>query len=336
VATLAKGINRSVRTLRNWKRRAPGEPVATPGRPLTPASELKLARERTLEQLNKQGWEVGEEPIWRALEGRVPRARVRRVLREVKLERRRAARRHARERRVSVRVLARDAIWSMDATHLGRTVLGAAVQGEVLRDAASTRSIGLSVGPQATGEEVVALLEQTVRERGGAPLVLQTDNGGAYKSDAVAVWCTKYGVLHLLNLPRTPQHNGASENGMYGLKLNAGLSDRRAVIDVDDACARLESARDRIDTHRLRRTRGWKTAVQADQDNPHWSTLVSRKEVLQKASCALEEGLLHCKGRRAERRAHREAILGTLQHFSVIQRTRGGRPWTAHNAEGET
>ena len=101
----------------------------------------------------------------------------------------------------------------------------------------------------------------------------------------------------------------------------------------NNARAKLVGSRDRLDAHRLRRTRNWMTPLESDQANPHWSTLVSREEVLQKAACALEQGLVNCTGKRAERRAAREAILGTLQHFNLIQRTRGGLPWTAQSAE---
>jgi len=325
-----------VRSLRNWKALDPAEPVASPGRPATSRSVLDEARGLVREQLELQGWETGEEPIWRALGGRLPRARIRRVLCELKAARRKRAQEHREHARVSVKVLARDTLWSMDATHLGRNQHGAAVQAEVLREVASTRTVGISVGPAATGEEVVRLLEQTARERNGYPLVLMTDNGGAYQSEVLHGWCCEHGVLHLFSLPRTPQHNGPSENGMYGLKLGAYLGKGVIVLDNEEARARLEATRDRIDQHRLRRTRGWKTAVEADRAIPHWSEFVTRRGVLEKAACALDEALLHCTGRRARRRAEREAILGTLQYFSVIQRTRGGRPWTAHIAESET
>lgn len=143
--------------------------------------------------------------------------------------------------------------------------------------------------------------------------MLLTDNGDAYKSVALASWCSAWGVLHLWSLPRTPQHNGASENGMHGLKLNSGLNDSRAVIDIGDARERLVAARDRIDGHRLRASRGWRTARQADRENGHWSLLVGRQTVLEKVACAREELLLHSNGARARRRAEREAILGVLQ-----------------------
>ncbi len=98
---------------------------------------------------------------------------------------------------------------------------------------------------------------------------------------------------------------------------------------------RLLCSRDRIDGRRLRQTRGWMTAVEYDRMSPRWEAIVSREEVYEKAACAIRRAVLDSRNKREERRAVREAILGTLQHFSVITRTRGGRPWTAHNAEDD-
>ena len=70
---------------------------------------------------------------------------------------------------MTIRVMLRDAVWSMAATHLGREPSGRQVQDEVVREVASTRTIGVSVGRPATGEDVVALLERIRRERGTAP-----------------------------------------------------------------------------------------------------------------------------------------------------------------------
>ena len=323
----------TLRTLRNWKRLDAADPVPSPGRPRVSEEKLAEVREAARGELDRQGWQAGEGPIKRALGERFPISQVRRVLHELKAERRARARQHAREARVSVEVKASDALWSMDATHLGRDAAGCAVQAEVVREVASTRTIGISVGPAATGVEVVRLLQRVVYQRGGAPLVLLNDNGGQYVSDAVAAWCVQHGVVHLFSLPRTPQHNAASEHGMYELKFDTGLGKGARVLDIEVARAQLEGARDRVDGHRLRCTRGWKTAVEADRAMPHWSTLVTREAFLEKATCAIAEALLNSPGKRAQRRAVREAILSTLESFSLIQRTRGGRPWTAQEAE---
>lgn len=323
----------SVRTLRNWMRLDSEAQVAPPGRPRTRPELLEEARALCRQELARQGIDAGEEPIWRALGGQVPRARVRRVLRELKAERRQSARQQARAARVSLRVRARDALWSMDATHLGRDLVGQEVSAEVVREVCSTRSIGLSVGPPASGGEVAELLQRTATERGGAPLALLTDNGGSYRSAPVEAWCAANGVLHIFTLPHTPQHNAASEHGMHGLKRNAGLGKGAVVLDLAEARARLEAARARVDGNRLRRTRGWRTALEADRAAPHWSLLATREEVLERAACAIRRALLYCPGRRARRRATRDALLATLEDFALITRTRGGRPWKAHDTE---
>ena len=229
----------------------------------------------------------------------------------------------------------RDAVWSMDATHLGRSVDGGDVQGEVVREVRSTRSIGLAVGKPATAGDVIGLLDQTALERGGNPLVLLTDNGSAYRSKQIEGWCEKHKVVHLYSLPRTPQHNAASEHGMRELKEDAELGKGAVVTDTEGVRDALVHSRDRIDGCRPRRTRGWMTAVEYDHDSRHWEAVVSREAFWEKASCAIEQAVLDSKNWREERRAARAAVLGTLQHFSVITLTRGGRPWTAHNAEDD-
>ena len=284
-------------------------------------------------ELDRQGWSAGEEPIWRGLKGAIPRARVRRVLRGLKAERatQRAERLHA--ARTTTTVLARDTLWSLDATHLGRDHARVAVQAEVLREVASTRTIGLSVGPAATGEDVVRLLDRALHERHGAPLALLTDNGPAYRSDAVAQWCAQHHVLHLFSLPYTPQHNAACEHGMREIKDESALDTRARVHDADDARARLQEAIQRLDHHRLRATRGWRTAVEDDRQRPPWSRCTTRQDVWRRATCAIQQALLNSNPGRAQRQAIREAILGTLEHFSVIQRNRNGPPLSAQTAD---
>ncbi len=323
------------RSLRNWKRIDPAAPRARPGRPALGEDVLAEARKLARAELEEQGWSAGEEPIWRGLNKIIPRARVRRMLRELKADRRRRRAGHVRDARVSIEVLARDAVWSLDATHLGRDPWGRAVQAEVLREVASTRTIGLSVGPAATARDIISLLDTAVLERGTAPLVLQTDNGAAYSSQEVAEWCEEHGVVQLFSLPHTPQHNAPSEHGMLELKELAALGKGVRVVDNTNALARLEGARDVLDGHRLRRTRGWLTALESDAARPPWTSVVSREEVLMRVSCRIDGAVLHSAPGRARRRAEREAILGTLHDLSVIRRTRGGRPWTAQPAEDD-
>ena len=326
----------SLRTLRNWKKQDPAARVAPPGRPRLSEREREQAREAVRAELERKGWGAGEEPIWRALGGALPRARVRAALQELKTQRRQRLCKEAQERRVSIEVSAADALWSLDATHLGRDQEGKAVWGEVLRDVASTRTIEVAVGPAACGAEVVTLLDNAVLARGSVPLVLVTDNGSAYRCELVADWCRTRKVLHLFSLPRTPQHNAWAEHGMRELKEDAALGKGVLVHDIEWARERLVRSRDRLDGARLRRSRGWRTAREADAQAPHWAELVDREAVFENASCEIERTVLDSMNERARRRAVREAILGTLEHFSVITRTRGGRPLNARNAEDDS
>ncbi|MCB9915600.1 MAG: hypothetical protein H6828_10690 [Planctomycetes bacterium] len=56
---------------------------------------------------------------------------------------------------------------------------------------------------------------------------------------------------------------------MRELKEESLLGKGVRVLDIEAARARLLAARDKLDGHRLRRTRGWKTAVEADRDPGH-------------------------------------------------------------------
>jgi transposase InsO family protein len=321
----------TLRSLRNWKRLDPAEEVRPPGRPRLAQEVLDDTRREVVPELDRQGWGTGEGPIARALGLKV--SRVRRVLTEVKAERRARLREHRQRARVSTVVHARDTLWAVDATHVGRDPDGAAVEGEVVREVASTRTIGLSVGPPATGQDVTRLLELTRRERGTAPLVLLSDNAAVYRSRPVKCWCAAHGVIRLYSRPHTPQHNGACEHGMRELKEDAQLGKGVIVHDTWAALDQLADSCVRIDGNRLRCTRGWQTAVEADLAACPWRSLVSREEVRREVACRIRRGLIHCRGKRARRRAVREAILDALHALGVITRIRDGRPWTAPFAE---
>ena len=127
------------RSLRNWKRIDPAAPRARPGRPALGEDVLAEDRKLVEAQLLEQGWTAGEEPIWCGLDKKISRARVRRALRELKADRHRRRAGHVRDARVSIEVLARDAVWSLDATHVGRDPLGDEVQ--AVDEHATVRSV---------------------------------------------------------------------------------------------------------------------------------------------------------------------------------------------------
>lgn len=92
--------------------------------------------------------------------------------------------------------------------------------------------------------------------------------------------------------------------------------------------AELLRARDRLDGHRLRRSRGWLTAAQADALAPPAEALVSRPRFYAAAHCAMQGAVLHSRTEHERRRATRTAVLQCMQRFRLITRTRAGVPLT--------
>jgi transposase InsO family protein len=311
----------SVRTLWNWEhepeeRRAPGRPRDEEAR--------KLARILVRQELDRQGWECGEGPIFRAFGGQVKLHLVREMVAELKRERRSEVSRVRGRERVSVRVHARDVLWSLDQTHVGRTPDGRAVQGELLRDVASGLVLDLSVGPSIRAPEVVAMLERARVQRGTLPLALAGDLGPENENGEVELYLAMHGVVRLRSLPRTPQHNAWIERTIGDYKGATGLGKGVFLRGPDEALERLAQARERLDRVRLRPTLGWRTAADYDASLP--SALVNRWAFYAAAHAAQERAMLGAQTDRERRSAERRATLATLVCNQLITMYRGGAP----------
>jgi len=312
-------------TLRRCMREAEeGVSRRPPGRPSHGPEEHDQARRLVTGALERTGWSAGEGAVYHALDGEVPLRLVRAALRDLKAARRARMARKARRTRTSLEVEARDALWSLDATHLGRDAGARAVQAEVVREVASTRTIEVRVGPAADARDVIATLEAARRARETLPLVLASDNGPAYVSEELEAYLAEHEVIHLRSLPRTPQHNAWSEHGMRELKEETGLGKGVRVDDQEEALACLLAARDRLDEHRPRRSRGWRTAAEHDAALPRATALVDRTSFYETTRCAVDEAVLHSTSERERRRSTRAAILHCMQTFGLITMTRGG------------
>lgn len=318
---LAQAYGVCPHTLRRWERDSGEAERPLPGRPAYPARVRERVRALVQAVLDEQGWSAGERPVHHEVRDTISLSLTREALAEVKAERRKAVRTAREQARRSIKVLARDALWSQDATHVGRDEEQQAVQAEVLRDVASTRTLDISVGRPATDDDVIAILERGCRERGTPPLVWATDNAKAYCSSDVQVWLAEHQVVPLLNLPRTPQHNAWAEHGMRELKDEAELD---GADDILELLERLLAARERLDGHRPRPSRGWRTAMQEDAALPPAEALVSRQAFYAAACCAIREAVLHSHTDRERRRATRTAVLQCMQHFGLITMTRAG------------
>ncbi|MCI0669473.1 MAG: hypothetical protein L0Y64_03320 [Myxococcaceae bacterium] len=343
LALYAQVLAVSPRTLRKWRDQAEDCPVM--GRPrhaerLWRAALLPVAR-----AWKSQGRSSGLPRVSAVLKEAgtvVPVTIARELLRLLKARWRRVqAERRTRER-VHLEVLARDVLWSEDATHLGRDALGK-VEALAVKDVATTRAIAQSVGGAARGQDVRALLGRARRERGTLPLVLAMDNGPANRNALVLGWLARERVIVLWSLPHTPQHNAWAESFHGELKLelralgelaarDAGPSDvagsptRKRRGSSVSRVARLFNAR------RVRPSRGGLTAAQLDRILPPAEDLVRRARFYDAARAAIEKAAQGIDGARARRRAEREAVLCTLEQFGLVTRTRGRRPAPASKA----
>ena len=336
VGRLARWLQCTTRTLNNWKRLAAVDcdPPRPPGRPPHPPEARTRARLLVREQLEVQGWSVGEAPVCKALGPRgVPTRLVREALRELKAEQRSRHDRARAERRCHVEVLARDAMWSIDATHLGRDDQEEKVIGEAVREVASTRTLSMSIGPVPSSADVVALLERSVDGRGTLPLVAAIDNGGE-NLGMLTGWLEEHRVIALRNLPHTPEHNPWIEHGFGELKAETGLGKNVRIPVLREAVEDIADAIERLDAGRLRATRGWRTAVDFDRDLPPAEHRVPRARFYRAARCAMRMAVQNCHTERQRRLAEREAVLTTLEWYSLIKRTRGHARNPADKSEG--
>jgi transposase InsO family protein len=311
----------SVRTLWTWQRHDPGRV----GRPPHSAAARRRALRQVARAWRGQGRGAGWRTVEKALPPAVPTRLVQSSLRACKRRHARRAAAHRARVRVSTQVHARDALWALDATHLGR-VHGTGIEGQVARDAASRRTTALSVGRPATGADVVALLEAARRQRSALPLVLSTDNGSPYRSALVRDYLETHQVLQLFSLPRTPQHNAVAERGIGELKVDSGLGKGVALPDAETAAHCLQASVLRLDHVRLRACLGYRTAAQADAALSCADALVDRARLFEVTRCAIGRAVLGCRNARERRRAERNTILAALDLAGLTTRRRGGEP----------
>lgn len=312
----------SARSLSKWSRE---DAIVRPrGRPPTSAARRAAAHRLVADSWTRQGPSCGVRPIAASLAGEVPAWLVRECLREIKRLHRVRLRARLVARRLSLEVLGRDVMWSMDGTHLARLAGAAKVEAQLVRECATMKILALDVGAPADGDDVLRILERLARER-GLPLVLATDNGSIYTGGDVETWLAERGVVHLLSLPRTPQHNAWVERANGELKAETGLGRGAILLSVDEVRERAETARRRLDEKRLRSRLDWRTAGAADAAAPRCYDAATRERFFATVCRRIAQALPGLATDRALRTARREAVHASLEEFGLIKRTRGGR-----------
>lgn len=303
------------------------------GRPPLPREERAEVFRAVAVLLADRGRTLGE-PTALQLRPDLRVSLLREALRDLKrlLKERDGLRRAIHRHRVEIRY--RDVLWSADETLLGRAFDGAEVRGLVLRDPASRRTLDFAAGGPATAQDVIAMLERTARERGGWPLVFSSDNGSCFVAAEVEAFLGARGIVHLRNVPRTPEHNPWAEKAIGELKAESGIARGELFPGgASEALRVVQKARRCLDERRPRRCLGWRTPAAVDAVLPPAYTRVSRTLFYRVALWAVERAVHGIDSHRARRRAEREAIFRTLQVFGLVTRYRGGREIPLANEE---
>jgi len=310
------------RTVRNWRRKAGGRV----GRPPVPAAVRWQVRGIVLRIWRKLPERTGARTVLDVVDWMLPTRLVRESLRGIKaVHGARRARGRAR-RRISLRATAAQVVWHLDATHLGRTEEGREVQAQAIRDAARPGVLAASVGRPATTADALRALATAIEAAGGArPLVLSTDDGGAYRSRTFRAALRALRIVHLRNLPHTPEHNARIERVFRDWKSDEDLG-RGVVLPSVEAAA-----------ERVRRACAAQECLAAARGRPLPLTVEyteTRRASFYRSVCRRIRGAVQReRTARARRLAEREAIHAELEDRGLIVRTRGGAPLAARETE---
>ena len=354
LSELAATLGVSPRTLRTWRDR--GGRTGSPGRPghgEKARGEARRAIESRWRELPRgnDGWRSVCARL--AREGvPVPTRLVQEAVRVLKQEAAEREQARIEQNRVHVEVLARDALWALDQTLLDRDEQGdhKALQ---VRECLVPHTLGLSVGPPACAEDVVALLERVASERGAWPFVLQADNGSENRNAEVGALLASERVIALWNEPHTPEHNPRAERSIGSLKRASGL---RGAATRGAECfrrheslrepgvwatrtglvARLLAAWEALDARTPRATLDGLTPEEVDRIAPRAEDRACRDRFYAEVCESWRRVALAPLDKRARRKAEREVVWSALQRNGLVRRTRGGCLVPTVKAEGKS
>lgn len=267
--------------------------------PVSLAEMIAISRE-----WKHQGY-PGSRPIIHAL----PKMRVR-VVRETisKLKQRRKNRAETRrkEQRLSIEVHEVARVGVMDAASVTR--------GEefiVYRDRASLTTSSQDSSEGYTRSADTLRLLGDLKNKGQLPLVVGSDNGSPFCAAEVENFLKTNQVIHLRSLPSVPQHNASAENAVREFKdlLKIGLTAEKAALTLND--------------NRLRGKLGWLTSSEINRNQFKPVSQDERTLFYNAARSAIDLATINKKNTCEKRKAEREAILRTLESFSLITITKG-------------
>jgi transposase InsO family protein len=313
----------TLRTLRNWCAIAQSGIWRKQGRPQIEAAIHQKTMWLVGRELRKQkysGWRSIKEVLGDA----VPISLLQLYVAKFKARRNKRQLQRIEKHRISVAVLVKNVLWVQDGIISGKSC-PEPLDAQIIKDRGSLITVSVKTGSPATGEAVVARLEE-LKESRGLPFVWGSDNGPCNIAAVTKAFLQKEKIIHLLSLPYTPQHNGGAEIAIREIKHVAELdatvwSQGKFVVQ-----ARLEKAAYQLNHGRLRGSKGYKTAYELDETLPGAYNNV-RAHFFETCCSRIKQSVAGAKNALAARMAEREAIFGTLEVFGFIKRMRGGRPY---------
>jgi hypothetical protein len=140
-----------------------------------------------------------------------------------------------------------------------------------------------------------------------------TDNGSPFCSGIVEDFLEKNYIVHLKNLPQTPEHNASCENAVREFKeLFAYDPDPKRVTQT-------------LNEYRLRQKLNWQTSLGFEENNFFDSSIEKRREFFEQTKTNIKNAVDGIKSAYQKRKIEREEILKTMQDFSLITITRGNQ-----------
>jgi len=157
---------------------------------------------RAAKHLRKQGWNINKKRVrrlWRDEGLQVPT--------KTKKKRLTGIGTHV----GAMSLIAPNALWAMDF-QFDHTIDGRQVKMLNIIDELTRECLAIDVDHSITADDVVAVLDRLVAERGTAPAFVRFDNGPEFVAIVVAEWCNTHGVDAVFIDPGSPWQNAWIES----------------------------------------------------------------------------------------------------------------------------
>ncbi len=218
---VARRFHLSRRTMTRWRGQPPKPWCRLPrGRPCKESSCAE--RQTVLEMLDREGVHLGL-PTLRAEFPDMPRCE----LGELQAAYRRHYRATHRQSMEQLSWHEAGYVWATDHVAPPNPIDGVDRAVLTVRDLASGTQLAWQSVPDQTAPPAAAALKSLIDQH-GPPLVLKSDNGSAFKSEAFGEMLARHGIAWLPSPARMPRYNGGCEAGNHSMRTRTDHFAKRA------------------------------------------------------------------------------------------------------------